>query len=432
MTVDQQAVQIANNTALAEQSVVGALLVDPKYLNEIDLTPNQFFTQDCGLIFMAIHALHAEKRPIDFVTVSDWLSMNRNVDLFADIANYQHNTPSAANCKAYAEKVKEYWRSREACRIAFELSQIRNNNDQSMIDAAITQLMALNTLTKSYNHNIHQILTSAVDEIEKAKSQEGGCTGLRTGITEIDDVLGGLHPTDLIVVGARPAMGKTALLLNMTTRHEDMRPGIISAEQGHKQIGMRLLSIHGSVNGARMRKGEIEDDEFAKIGHAMSHLIKRNIWVNDKPGMSINDIERQARQWVHENNVNVIGVDYLQKIKHPNSRLTPVEKIGDIAVRLKDLAKELNIPVVALAQVNRKVEERADKRPFASDIKDCGIIEQEADQIMTLYREEVYKEGSRVGLADINFCKNRHGPTGEKTISWIPKYMQFNSLGGAL
>jgi replicative DNA helicase len=429
MRTQQDHENIVNNTAMVERALVGAVLVENSLMNEIDLSHEQFWLSECAMIFSAIEALHAERKPMDLVTVSEWLNVHRNVDYFTEIAECARNSPSAAAGKTYADKVREYWRSREACRIASELIEIKFTNEQDMIDLAISQLMSLNTVTKSHNHNIKTILSSAVNDIEDAMRSEDGCTGLKTGIEEIDDVLGGFHKTDLIVVGARPAMGKTALLLNMVTRHESMKPGLISAEQGHNQVGMRLLSIHGSVNGARMRKGEIDDDEWAKITAATGQLIDRNIWVNDKPAMSINDIERQARKWVHENGVNIIGVDYLQKIKHPNSRLSTVEKIGDIAVRLKDLAKELDIPVIALAQVNRKVEERADKRPFASDIKDCGIIEQEADQILTLYREEVYNEGQRLGTADINFCKNRHGPTGEKTIVWVSKYMQFNSMG---
>lgn len=426
---DSEIQRVQSNTILAEQSLVGALLIENSLFNEIDVTADQFFLSECAMIFSAMEALHQQRKPFDLMTVSEWLSTKRNVDYFTEIAAYVRNTPSAANGKTYAEKVKEYWKSREACRIASELQQVRLTNDPDLIDSAISQLMALNKTAKNFNHSAADVIDSALKSVQEAYESIDGCIGLPTGIKDLDEVTGGLVATDLMIVAARPAMGKTALLLNMLCRSERINPGIISAEQANNQVGMRLLSIHGAVNGARMRKGELEDEEMTNLTNAAAKLYHSNFWVNDKPGMSINDIERQARQWVHENGVNAIGVDYLQKIKHPDTRLSKTDQIGDIAVRLKDLAKELNVPVVALAQVNRQVESRNDKRPGMSDIKDCGIIEQEADEILTLYRDEVYNEGTPDhGIAEIAFCKNRHGPTGVKRVSWIGKYMQFNDL----
>lgn len=421
--------RIQRNTINAEQSLIGSILVDNNLMNEINIAHDNFFLSECAMIFQAMEALHAEKKPFDLVTLSDWLSAKRNVDYFTQLAEYAHSTPSAANGKTYAEKVREYWRSREACRIAFELQEIRMSNDQDMIDKAIGQLMSLNVSTKNYNHSSLEVIDSALAKVQEACMSETGCTGLRTGINEFDDVTGGLNNTDLIVVGARPAMGKTAFMLNIATRHHDIRAGIFSGEQGHEQMGMRMLSIHGSVNGARMRTGDLGDEELTKITAASAKLCHGDFWVDDTPNMCITDIERRARQWVYENGVNAIFVDYLQKIKHNEKNLTTVERIADIAIRLKSLAKELNIPVVALAQVNRSVESRPDKRAGQADIKDCGVIEQEADLIMTLYRDEVYHEGSSdAGVAELIFCKNRHGPTGTKRVSWVGKYMQFNDF----
>lgn len=421
--------RIQRNTVSAEQSLIGAILVENGLMNEIKVTSDNFFLSECGMIFQAIEALHAERKPFDLITLSDWLSSKRNVDYFTQLSEYAYNTPSAANGKTYAEKVKEYWRSREACRIASDLQGIRLSNDQDMIDKAISQLMSLNVSTKNYNHSASEVIDAALGKVQEACESETGCTGLRTGITEFDDVTGGLNNTDLIIVGARPAMGKTAFMLNIATRHPDVRAGICSGEQGYEQMGMRMLSIHGSINGARMRTGDLVDEELTKLTGASAKLYHSDFWVDDTPNMCITDIERRGRQWAHENGVNAIFVDYLQKIRHPDSRMSKVDQIADIAIRLKSLAKELNIPVVALAQVNRAVESRPDKRPAMSDIKDCGVIEQEADSIITLYRDEVYNEGSPdAGVAELIFCKNRHGPTGVKRVSWIGKYMQFNDF----
>lgn len=421
--------RIQRNTVNAEQSLIGSILVDNGLMNEIKVTSDNFFLSECAMIFQAMEALHAERKPFDLVTLSDWLSSKRGVDYFTQLAEYAHATPSAANGKTYAEKVKEYWRSREACRIAAELSEIRKSNDQDMIDKAISQLMSLNVSTRNYNHSAAEVIDSALAKVQEACESETGCTGLRTGINEFDEVTGGLNRTDLIIVGARPAMGKTAFMLNIATRHSDIRAGICSGEQGHEQMGMRMLSIHGSINGARMRNGELGDEELTKLTGASAKLYHADFWVDDTPNMCITDIERRARQWVHENGVNALFVDYLQKIKHPEKNMQKVDQIADVAIRLKSLGKELNIPVVALAQVNRAVENRPDKRPSAADIKDCGVIEQEADSIITLYRDEVYNESTPDhGIAELIFCKNRHGPTGTKRVNWIGKYMQFNDF----
>jgi replicative DNA helicase len=421
--------RVEMNTANVEQGVIGSILIDNSLLNEIDLTPDNFAMGYCRILFQAMVELHQLKQPIDLLTLDLHVQKTQNKDLMTEIGQYGRNTPSAANGKAYAQKVKSYWRNREACRIAYELSQINTTDNEESIDTAIRDLMQLNTTAKIHNHHISTSLTEAITEIEVALNKEGQYTGLATGIIDLDRVIGGLHDTDLIIIGARPAMGKTALLLNMFIRTEAMRPGICSSEQGHVQMAMRMISIDGRVNGSRMRAAELDDEEWALIGNSIGRLRDKNIWVNDKPGMSISDIERQARQWVHDYDVNIIGVDYLQKIKHESKTMPAHERIGDIAIRLKDLAKELNVPVVALAQVNRKVEDRADKRPHMSDIKDSGVVEQEADQVMTIYRDDVYEtETEPTGLAEINIEKNRHGPLGRIDTKWLGKYMQFNNL----
>lgn len=419
------------STAMVEAGVIGSVLIDNTVMDELDLDSSQFYSGNARIMFDAMQSLHKERKPIDLITLSEFLRATRSVDLFDDIAQLARETPSARNAKTYAAKVKDYWKTRETARIAYDLQGIQKDFKPELIDRAIRELMALNTTAKNYNHHISSCINSALNDIEEAAKNGGKIAGVSSGIPEVDRYIGGFHNTDLIIVAARPAMGKTALLLNMLTKDSLSRPGIASAEQGHNQIGSRLLSIHGNVNGARMRAGELTDGEFGHLGNAMGQLKSRCIWVTDKPGMSIADIERQARQWKIENQINILGVDYIQKIKHDDPRLSKIDQIGDITVRLKDIAKELNIPVVALAQVNRKVEDRPDKLPQPSDIKDSGMIEQEADQIITIMRPEVYEEDTpRKGVADLNICKNRHGPIGITTVKWVAKYMQFNSMTG--
>jgi replicative DNA helicase len=414
-----------------EHNVLGAILHNNSFLNEINLVPDNFVLQSHREIFSAMREMKSAKTPIDLTTLSHYIKQKHQFDCQSKLIEMMRYVPSSKNVKVYADSVWKAWRSRQAMAIAQSLMDIGKSDNQDMIDTAIQDLMALNKTSQDHDHDIRAIMQKTVADIEKAKNSKGSPMGITTGLTQIDNVLGGMHKTDLIVIGARPAMGKTALLLNILTSSENSSPGICSSEQGASQIGSRLISIKGDVNSARIRRGMLNDDEWQKAFNTSKYLLSRNINVNDKPNMTITDIERQARFWVHEKGVNVIGVDYIQKIKHENKNLTNVDRVADVAERLKELAKELDVPVVALAQVNRGVEQRQDKRPTMSDIKDCGVVEQEADQVMTIYRDEVYNENTdRKGLADITICKNRHGGIGSVVTKWVASYMQFRNLDG--
>ena len=249
-----------------------------------------------------------------------------------------------------------------------------------------------------------------------------------TGLSDIDKVMGGLHKSDLVIVAARSAMGKTAFLLNMAAANKN-NPLIISGEQSRIQAAFRLFSIYGNVPNHLIRTGDIGNEEFGKISMAITEINKSGGYIYDKSGPTISEIESVTRQVYQENGCTAVYVDYLQKIKHENPNLPPHQAIGEITMRLKDLARELDIPIVALAQVNRGVEKRDDKRPGMGDIKDSGTIEQEADSILTLYRDEVYNENTQDrGTCEVNFKKNRHGGTGMVRVKWTAPTMRFNDL----
>jgi replicative DNA helicase len=243
-------------------------------------------------------------------------------------------------------------------------------------------------------------------------------------------MLGGLHGGDLVIVGARPAMGKTALMLNMAASAlmAGFPVGVFSGEQGVSQITQRLIAIQGRIPVMRMRNGSLIGEDWSKLSAAVASLKDRGMYIFDKPAPTLSDIVRRARSWHYNHGIKAIYLDYLQRVKI-TTKAPRHEAIGEIAAGLKELARELNIPVIALAQVNREVEKRVNKRPFMGDLKDSGTIEQEADQIFMLYRDEVYNEETKdKGLAEINIEKNRHGSTGRVDLAWRGEYLRFENL----
>jgi replicative DNA helicase len=271
----------------------------------------------------------------------------------------------------------------------------------------------------------------AIDEMQRAT--EGNLVGVTSGVRDIDDMLGGFHDGDLVVIGARPAMGKTAFMLNLAAS-ANCPVGMISGEQGRAQIGMRLMAINGSLSLHKMRTGALTNDEWSRVSSTMARMRERPVWVFDKPAPTIDEIVQQARAWKFDQNIGILMVDYLQKIRGGNGESFRLQ-VGDIAAQLKDVGRELKIPVIALAQVKREVENRTmgddglGRMPHMSDLAESGVIEMEADVIATLYRPEVYDDSPQFqGLAYFNVDKNRHGPVGHKVLSWRGEFLKFSDL----
>jgi replicative DNA helicase len=243
----------------------------------------------------------------------------------------------------------------------------------------------------------------------------------------MDKFIGGFHNSDLVIVGARPAMGKTAFMLNLAI-NADAPVGIISAEQGMMQMGGRVIAIDGRINTAGIRSGKLEDEDYNRMTASYSRLRDRVIQFYDKPAPTLQDIVRQARKWKHNLDIKALYIDYVQRVK-VDGKAPRHEQIGDVAMGLKELARELDIPVIALAQVNRSVEARTNRRPQMGDLKDSGVIEQEADVIAMLYRDEVYDENSQhKGIAEVDIKKNRHGDIGIVRTVWRAEYLRFEDL----
>jgi len=413
-------------SAESERVLLGCLLRDNAQAKLIDVTTGDFSVTAYGQVFEAARRMINGGKVTDALTVAELLETETGRrDWLPLLVAMQRECLAPANAPAYAEAIRRASITRQAVAIGNSLVQ------GGEIDEAIKRLLALNSTQR--DHTCHQLeaMQEAVDAIMNAS--EGQLSGVRTGMRDLDEAIGGLHDEDLIVVAARPAMGKTAFMLNLGLA-ADVPVGVFSGEQGRQQVGMRLLSMAGQISLHKMRTGTMNDADWPRITATMNKAKDRPVWIYDKPAPTIDDIVRQARAWKFDQNVGVIMIDYLQKLRGGNGENFRLQ-VGDITTQLKDLARELKVPVVLLAQVKREVESRPmgsdglGRMPYMGDIAETGIVEQEADQVITLYRPEVYDDSPQYnGIAYVNICKNRHGPTGYKKLSWRGEYLQFGDL----
>jgi len=413
-----------------EKAVIGALLKNSSAIDEIDLTPVDFEHESYRLVYQTIIDLIAGNQIADVLTVASRLDKTNPGETWLHfVGTAAKDCVTAANIAGHAKLVKTDSTNRQAKGICAELlNEIDTAQDSALsVDDAVRKLMELSVTRQNHECSISQALRKSLEMIEEAEENEG-TVGIPTGIKKLDEVLGGFHDSDLYVIAARPAMGKTAFLLNLANSHNE-QIGIISAEQPAEQLGIRLIAINGKVNAQKMRTGNMDDYEYTKLSSSVSRLhTNNNIWINDKSGIGILELIRQARKWKHQHNIKALYVDYIQRVKWTDQRIAKWEQVGNVVGALKELARDLDIPVIALAQVNREVEKRNDKRPCMGDIANSSEIEKEADVIMTLYRDEVYNEQSEhQGTMEVSVCKNRHGPTGYIRTVWIEQYMRVEN-----
>lgn len=410
----------------AERYLLGAILADNAQLARVSVSASDFAVTVNAQVFDAARRLIGAGKATDAVTVAELLERETGRrDWLTLTAEMQRDCLAPGNAASYAAVVRRASLTRQSAAIGERLIQGADVQD------AIRDLMALSSNDRSHACHVTDAMDAAMDDL--VKSQEGALPGVRTGMRDLDEALGGMHDEDLIIVAARPAMGKTAFMLNLACA-ADGALGVISGEQGRSQVGMRLFAMEGPISLHNMRTGRLGDEEYLRVTRVMNDMKNRSMWIFDKPAPTIEDIVAQARAWKFHNDIKLLMVDYLQKIRGgagENFRL----QVGDITAQLKDLARELKIPVVVLAQAKREVEARnigqdgMGRMPFMADIAESAIIEQEADQILTLYRPEVYDDDPKYrGIAYVNICKNRHGPIGHKALSWRGEYLKFGDL----
>lgn len=417
-----------DNTVALEEAVLGSVMNDHSILALCPLVPNDFLVSTHRAAWEAMQRMASSGSALDALSVAEHLDTRRapapERGWMLYLGSLSRETAAPKNAPSYAAALRGKSMLRQAQVIGREIGALQNVD---VLDSKIRALIELTQGSTDHSCDLQTAMREAIDLMD------GSAAAISTGLRDLDDCIGGLYDGDLVVIGARPSMGKTACMLNLALASR-VPVGVISGEQGRRQIGMRMIAINGGVSMHRMRKGALHDSEWPRVTTAINASREKSIWIYDKPGPSIDDVVRQARAWKYDKHIGVLMIDYLQKLRGGEGKDFRLQ-IGDIICRLKDLARELKIPVVVLAQVKREVESRplgADglgRMPYMGDIAESGIIEQEADVIITLYRPEVYADEPRFrGIAYANVCKQREGPVGHRTIAWRGEYLQFADL----
>ena len=428
----------------AEQAVLGGLMLDEQAWDRVSdrVTEADFYRRDHRLIFQAIALLAAEGSPRDALTVSETLTRLGELDTaggMAYLAELVRNTASAANIAAYADIIRERSVLRQLIRISNEVSdtafQPQGATAQAILDEAERKIFAIAEQQQKGGgpQLLKPLLAKALDRIDRLFQSEEAITGLSTGFTDLDDRTSGLQKGDLVIVAARPSMGKTTFAMNLV-ENALMRSGlptlVFSMEMPAEQIVMRMLSSLGRIDQTRVRSGKLEEEDWPRLTSTMTLLAEQKLLVDDTPSLSPNDVRTRARRVAREQGpLGLIMVDYLQLMRVPGLENNRVNEISEISRSLKALAKEMECPVIALSQLNRSLEQRPNKRPVMSDLRESGAIEQDADVIMFIYRDEVYNpESPDKGTAEIIIGKQRNGPIGSIRLAFLGKYTRFEDL----
>lgn len=412
--------------AYAEEAVIGGVMANNGAFHEVAsfLSADQFTSPFRARVWGAIRDSILAGEPADAVTIMD--ALPDDADEVLDIAR---NVTSAGNVSAYGALVRENWRRREAAGIATRLLSGARNAEEGAVDRAIADLLSLNATVTEHEWTGKQVMKMAFDAALAAHENGGAMLGITTGLSELDEILGGWHDSDLTIVGGRPAMGKTAFMLGLAeaAAAAGYATGVISAEQPSIQIGMRRASLSCGVAASSFRNGSFHEDDWPKVNQGFKDASPRPIWIYDRSAVTLDELVGIARKWKHAHGIKILFVDYAQRITVPGAdRIT---EVSQVARGLKNLARDLQIPVVALAQVVKGVDARADNRPNAGDLANSDELTREADQILMLYRDEIYKRDSPDrGIAEILIEKNRHGPTGFKRVAFHGETMKFHDL----
>lgn len=419
----------------AEQAVLGGLMLIPAAMDVVAglLTEADFYRREHQLIFRAMRDLHAKNVPCDAVTLAETLEQSGVVGEVGGIGyviQLANETPSAANINAYAKIVREKAVRRSLIDIGNDLlgQAFGDGDGLAIADAAVRRLMDLAKSSTSHESTLKEALREAIQETESAFKSGGKIRGVPTGIDRLDKRLGGFHPGDLIIFGARPAMGKTALLLNLADSASQTVPvGVISGEQPKMQLGQRMLSMNSRIAAELLRNGQLQEEHWPRLTAAVVAMHDRNWHIYDRSAPTLDELCRIARKWRRQHGIKALFVDYIQRIRVPGA--DRIQEVSECGRTLKDLARDLDIPVIALAQVKGEVDKRSDKRPMQSDLANSDELTREADIIVMLYRDEVYNPNSPDrGIAELLVEKNRHGPLGVIKTAWLGETMRFENL----
>jgi replicative DNA helicase len=427
----------------AEQAVLGGLLIDPGAWDNVadQLIAQDFYRHDHELIYTAIAVLAGDAKPCDVVTVSQHLERIGKLEAaggLAYLSSIARDTPTAANVRSYADIVRERSLLRQLIRAGTDIASAVFVNDgqtaRELVDRAEQKVFEI--AEGSFRKRdgavaVRTLLPAVIDQIDEWHNNPDKLRGLPTGFTDFDKLTGGLRPGDLIIIAGRPSMGKTTLAVNMA-EYAAVNPGsrasvaIFSMEMPSEQVITRMLASIGGVPLNSLRSGKITDDDWVRITGATSQLSEAKIYVDETPALNPTEIRARARRVKREHGLDLVVVDYLQLMQVPGTNENRATEIAEISRGLKALAKELQVPVIALSQLNRGVEQREHKRPVMSDLRESGALEQDADMILLIYREEVYdKNTTKKGIAEIDLVKHRNGETGVFYLTFQGQYTRF-------
>jgi replicative DNA helicase len=430
----------------AEQAVLGGLLLDNSTWDAIAdrLAAEDFYRRDHQLIFAAIAELSERNEPSDAVTLAEYLAakgLAGETGGLAYLAGLARDTPTAANVRAYADIVRERSLLRQLIRVSGEIAASAYDSEgrsaADLVSEAERRVLEIAELGRRSGPGfvpLHSVLGDAIDRLDLLQQTQGQLTGVSTGYHDLDRMTAGLQPGDLVIVAGRPSMGKTTLALNIAENAAigaGTPAAIFSMEMSRDQLAMRMISSLGRVDQSHLRTGNFGDEDWARINGAIAQMKTAPIFIDDSGALTPTEVRARARRLKrdHHGRLGLIVVDYLQLMQVPGTKENRATEISEISRSLKALAKELKVPVIALSQLNRSVEQRTDKKPVMSDLRESGAIEQDADLIMLIYREEVYEpETPRKGIADIIIAKQRNGPTGAVKLAFLKQYTRFENL----
>ncbi len=423
----------------AERSVLGSMIMDRDAIVEAEgiLVSGDFYQRQNGILFDAMIELYREGKSVDFVTLQDRLKEKElpeafySLDYFRDLMD---SVPTSTNIRSYANIVRDKSTLRELIRVTDEIGNdcyLGKNDTEEILEKTETDIFRLlqNRRGLSETVDIREVVMDAMDAIEAASKRKGRVTGVATGFTELDYKLTGLHPAELILVAARPAMGKTAFVLNIA-QHAALRDGrgvaIFSLEMAREQLVTRMMASESMVDSQNIRTGELQDSEWEKLLEAAA-LIGRSKLIIDDSAVTLAEIRSKCRRYKQIYDIDMIIIDYLQLMSGGSRRTeSRQQEISEISRSLKVLARELDVPIIALSQLSRAVEARQDHRPMLSDLRESGAIEQDADVVMFLYRDEYYNSDSdRKNIAEVIVAKQRNGDTGSIELVWLGRYTKF-------
>ncbi len=435
--------KVPPNSIEAEQSLLGGLMLDNSAWDKIaDLViDSDFYRKDHQLIFAGIAQLAETSNPCDVVTVSEFLDNRDELEAAGGLeylALLSNETPGAANVRAYAKILRERSSLRSLISAGNQISgsaySTEGRTASDLVDEAerlVFEIAEKGSRGRVGFRPLKNILPDAVDRIDLLHQSGGDITGIPTGFNEFDKLTAGLQAGELIVVAGRPSMGKTTLAINIAENAAigaRVPTAIFSMEMPSQQLAFRMISSLGRVDQTHLRTGKFPDEDWSRINTAVPLMSDAPIFIDDSASLSPTEIRARARRLKREHGLGLIVVDYLQLMQVHGSTENRATEISEICRSLKALAKELELPVIALSQLNRSVEQRTDKRPVMSDLRESGAIEQDADLIVFIYREEVYnQETPRKGVADINIAKQRNGPIGDFPLTFVGRFTKFEN-----